>query len=84
MRLKYLDGFPEAFDPFIAAERMAPGQGQYIYPAVYPAHYPAALAGNAHPQANEPNLWALARALCVFWKTCLETQILQNTIKIKP
>ena len=56
MRVKYLEGFPDAFDVVIIPERQLPGMESYTHPTNYPAHHPS--AGNPHPDAVVPlTLW---------------------------
>ena len=70
VRTKFLEGFPEAYDVITAPERLSAangGNGNYVFPAVYPAHFPAALAGNPHPNAGEPDIEAMANAFYIPW-----------------
>ena len=70
-REKFLDGFPESFDHIVIPERssvMNGGFGTHIYPVNYPAHYPAAMAGNPHPLAGQPDTEALAQQFTYDWQ----------------
>ena len=83
IRTKYLEGFPDNFDVVIMPERASlanAGMGNYVLPNVYPAHFPAHLAGNAHPQAGEPDLDTLATYLSTVWIDMM----LQDKIKAPP
>ena len=83
IRTKYLEGFPDQFDVVVVPERSSlvnGGAGNYVYPANYPAHFPAALAGNAHPNAGEPDLDTLAQFLSGVWVD----MILHGKIKEPP
>ena len=83
IRIKYLEGFPASFDVVIMPERSSLAnarQGNYVLPANYPAHYPAHLAGNAHPQAGQPDLDTLAEFLSAIWVDMM----LQDKIKAPP
>ena len=77
-RAKFLAGFPEAFDVIVMPEKLAPGNGNYVFPAVYPQHDPQ--NGNAHPHANEPDIDAMAMAFSTPWYTMLH----QGKIKKVP
>ena len=68
---KFLDGFPESFDNVIAPERMRGDDGSYVLPAVFPAHHPN--AGNADPNAGQPDLFALAKGLQTEWARRIAT-----------
>ena len=70
-RSKFLDGFPESFNPVILPERMRADPGSYTFPANYPPHAPAALAGTAHPHAGQPDILAMASAFCDEWSRML-------------
>lgn len=65
MRVKYLEGFPDAFDVVIIPERQLPGMGSYTHPTNYPAHHPS--AGNPHPDAGTPDIMAMAHAFYAEW-----------------
>ena len=83
IRTKYLEGFPDNFDVVIMPERASlanAGMGNYVLPNVYPAHYPVHLAGNAHPQAGQPDLDTLATYLSTVWVDMM----LQDKIKAPP
>ena len=83
IRTKYLEGFPASFDVVIMPERASlanAGMGNYVLPNVYPAHFPAHLAGNAHPQAGQPDLDTLATYLSSVWVDMM----LQDKIKAPP
>ena len=83
IRTKYLEGFPASFDVVIMPERASlanAGMGNYVLPNVYPAHFPAHLAGNAHPQAGQPDLDTLAAYLSTVWVDMM----LQDKIKAPP
>ena len=70
-RIKLLEMFGENFASVTDAERLSAangGMGNYIHPAAYAAHYPAALAGNAHPMAGQPDLPGLTYALAQEWR----------------
>ena len=70
IRTKYLEGFPDQFDVVVVPERSSlanGGAGNYVHPATYPAHYPVHLAGNAHPNAGEPDMDTLAQFLSGVW-----------------
>ena len=64
-RVKYLAGFPESFDVMIVPERARGAVGNYTHPANYPAHHPN--AGNAHPDAGQPDIIATAHAFYIEW-----------------
>ena len=71
IRDKFLDGIPESFNIVVIPELNSTanaGNGNFVHPVNYPAHYPAALAGNPHPNAGEPNMDAMA-ATCVQFLT---------------
>ena len=83
IRTKYLEGFPDNFDVVIMPERASlanAGMGNYVLPNVYPAHFPAHLAGNANPQAGQPDLDTLATYLSTVWVDMM----LQDKIKAPP
>ena len=72
MRTKNLDGFPQSFDVITAPERLSTangGAGSYVHAANYPNHYPAALAGQANPDAGQPDLQAMAMSSMSFYTT---------------
>lgn len=69
LRVKYLDGFPDSFDVVVIPERQAPGAGNHTFPANYPAHHPN--AGNAHPDAGQPDILAIALAFHSEWSRML-------------
>ena len=77
-RTRYLHGFPESFDVVVVPERLQAGNGTYVFPANYPAYHPQ--AGNAHAQAGEPDIDAMARAFVNPWITMLK----QGKIKKVP
>ena len=64
-RDKYLEGFPASFDVMIVNERKLGNPGSYVFPAFHPLYHPQ--AGVAHPNANEPDLDAMARAFYIEW-----------------
>ena len=64
-RTKYLAGFPSSFNVLVVAERANGMPGSYVHPANYPAHHP--LAPAAHPNAGEPDIYAMARAFYGEW-----------------
>ena len=65
LRKKFLDGFPESFDSVITPERMKPDPGTYTIATHFPAHHPK--AGQADPDANKIDMWALVTALEPEW-----------------
>ena len=65
IRKKFLDGFPESFDNVISPERMRGDDGSYLIAANFPAHHPH--AGQANPQAGQPDVDAMARAFFPEW-----------------
>ena len=71
IRDKFLDGFPESFNIVVIPERINStanaGNGNFVHPVNYPAHYPAALAGNPHPNAGEPDMDAMAANFNITW-----------------
>ena len=69
-RTKYLRGFPSSFNLVIVPEQMAPGAGNYVFPAVFPAHHPN--AGNADPLAGQPDLHAMALAFYPTWANMIQ------------
>ena len=69
LRTKFLDGFPESFDVVIINERLQPGAGNYVFPAVYPAHHPQ--SGNPHPNSGEPDIMAMAMGFYPEWSKML-------------
>ena len=82
-REKFLDGFPESFDHIVMPERtssMNGGFGQFVFPVNYPNHYPAALAGQPHPRAGEPDTERLAQ----MWTHDWQDFILMGKIRKKP
>ena len=80
-RVKYLAGFPDAFDVMIVPERAAGAVGNYTHPAVYPAHFPAALAGNAHPHAGQPDILATANAFYSEWSRMIDKGLIKGVPK---
>ena len=54
----------------VVPERLQAGNGTYVFPANYPAYHPQ--AGNAHAQAGEPDIDAMARAFVNPWITMLK------------
>ena len=69
-RTKYLRGFPPSFNLVIVPEQMAPGNGNYVFPANFPAHHPD--AGNADPNAGEPDIHAMALAFYPTWSNMIK------------
>ena len=70
IRDKFLDGFPESFNIVVIPERNSTanaGVGNFVHPVNYPAHYPAALAGQPHPNAGEPDMDAMATNFNITW-----------------
>ena len=70
IRDKFLDGFPESFNIVVIPERNSTanaGVGNFVHPINYPAHYPAALAGQPHPNADEPDMDAMAANFNITW-----------------
>ena len=64
-RTKYLRGFPSSFNIVIVPEQMAPGNGNYVFPANFPGHHPN--AGNPDPLGGQPDLHAMALAFYPTW-----------------
>ena len=75
-RKKFLDGFPEAFDNVIAAERLRGDDGSFTQPAQFPAGHPQ--AGQANPNHNRADLDAMARAYHNEWLRRLSQGLLRN------
>ena len=69
-RTKYLRGFPSSFNLVIVPEQMAPGNGNYVFPALFPGHHPQ--NGNADPQAGQPDLHAMALAFYPTWANMIK------------
>ena len=83
VRDKFLEGFPESFNIVVIPERNSTangGAGNFVHPANYPAHYPTALAGNAHPNAGEPDMDAMAMSFNITWVD----YIIRGLIKMAP
>ena len=65
-RKKFLEGFPEAFDIVIQAEKMKTAATTDLkIPANYPAWHPK--SGDAHPQAGTPDVFAMAQHFYPEW-----------------
>ena len=77
-RSKFLRGFPESFNVITMPESLSAGNGNYVFPVNYPPHHPK--AGNAHPNAGEPDIDAMARAFVRPWLT----MITKGSIKRAP
>ena len=69
-RAKFLDGLPSQLEILVIQERNSAangGNGTFVHPAIYPAHFPAALAGNAHPDAGNPDMSAMSDHWTTIW-----------------
>lgn len=69
-RTKFLRGFPASFNLVIVPEQMAPGMGNYVFPANFPAHHPQ--GGNPDPNAGEPDIHAMAMAFYPTWSNMIK------------
>ena len=78
-RVKYLAGFPSSFDVMIVPERARGAVGSYTHPVNYPAHHPQ--AGNAHPQAGQPDIMATARAFYSEWARMIDKGMIKAVPK---
>ena len=75
-RVKYLAGFPSAFDVMIVPERASGAVGNYTHPVNYPAHHPN--AGTPHPLAGQPDIHALAQAFYAEWARMIRTGAIRS------
>ena len=78
-RVKYLTGFPESFDVMIVPERARGAVGSYTHPANHPAHHPQ--AGNPHPLAGQPDIFATAHAFYSEWSRMVDKGLIKAVPK---
>ena len=69
----FLSGFPESFNPHI--EFINSNLDNYLFPAHYPAYY-GQLAGTPHPNAGEPDISEIAKALMTGWEIAIDSNLM--------
>lgn len=73
---KFMTGFPEGFDSALMPDRMAGGQGLYLWPPHYPPHHPK--AGQVCPAHNSFSIDKAAESLYEEWSRRVNLRLIRN------